>query len=243
MQGKFIFLVTVIICFALLGGLIYFFLQNNDLKLNGIESKNTMGAMEKEISRLSQEKKKLAKELDGLQENAIIITKSSTQLQDDKKTLEAQLTETQGLVEQKIAEMQEVNEQLKVLKKKFDQDSFQLTGKKESLVQENEALKGKVQEMTVTLRREKALYYYNLGVAYARAQLFEDAIASYQKSLALNSSNPEAHYNLGLLYDSLKRDPEVAALHYQKYLEFAPQADDREEVMMRISGLLTKIFE
>ena len=57
------------------------------------------------------------------------------------------------------------------------------------------------------------------------------------KSLEINPGNPEAHYNLGLLYDKVKNKPEKAVIHYKKYLEIEPYAEDKEEVMKLIKKL------
>ena len=48
--------------------------------------------------------------------------------------------------------------------------------------------------------------------------------------MKLNPDNPDAHYNLGLLYENHQKDPIKACLHYRKYLELKPQAEDKEEV-------------
>jgi len=47
----------------------------------------------------------------------------------------------------------------------------------------------------------------------------------------MDPDNPEAHYNLGLLYVNFKEYPERAIKHYRRYLELSPDSLDREEVI------------
>ena len=74
-------------------------------------------------------------------------------------------------------------------------------------------------------------------MAYTQANLYDEAIEAYEKSLTFDQNNAEAHYNLGLLYDKVKTDPEKAVLHYKKYLELKPDAEDKEEIETWIQQL------
>lgn len=48
----------------------------------------------------------------------------------------------------------------------------------------------------------------------------------YQSALNKDSNLAEAHYNLGLLYDTYYQDLAAAISHYQAYLELLPEDDD-----------------
>jgi len=74
-------------------------------------------------------------------------------------------------------------------------------------------------------------------VAYSQAKLYEEAIFEYEESLKLNANNPEAHYNLGLLYENCIGETEKALEHYRKYLELKPNAEDSAEVEAWIKRL------
>ena len=108
----------------------------------------------------------------------------------------------------------------------------------EKLIEEAAALNSKLDSLESTLTQERGLYHYNLGVAYVRAQLYEEALAAYQKSLKFRPNNPEAHYNLGLLYGEVKQDPAIAAFYYRKYLELNPEAEDHEDIQKLIDDYI-----
>jgi beta-barrel assembly-enhancing protease len=58
----------------------------------------------------------------------------------------------------------------------------------------------------------------------------------YQRALLLNDPVPVIHRGLGMLYERLRRNDEAIA-EYQKYLDLAPNAVDRERILRRIEGL------
>jgi len=58
----------------------------------------------------------------------------------------------------------------------------------------------------------------------------------YQRALSLKDPVPVIHRGLGMLYESLRRNDEAIA-EYQKYLDLAPNAVDRERILRRIEGL------
>ena len=58
----------------------------------------------------------------------------------------------------------------------------------------------------------------------------------YLRSLGLNAPAPAAHRGLGMLYEKLGRTAE-AVTAYEKYIELAPTAFDRERILRRIETL------
>ncbi len=58
----------------------------------------------------------------------------------------------------------------------------------------------------------------------------------YLRSLGLNAPVPAAHRGLGMLYEKLGRTAE-AVTAYEKYIELAPTAFDRERILRRIESL------
>jgi beta-barrel assembly-enhancing protease len=58
----------------------------------------------------------------------------------------------------------------------------------------------------------------------------------YLRALSLNEPAPVAHRGLGMLYEKLGRTAE-AVTHYEKYVELAPTAFDRERILRRIQTL------
>ena len=54
----------------------------------------------------------------------------------------------------------------------------------------------------------------------------------YQKALAKNENFANAHYNLALLYDNYYQDIQLAAGHYQRYLELTDYKDRKTLVWL-----------
>jgi predicted Zn-dependent protease len=61
----------------------------------------------------------------------------------------------------------------------------------------------------------------------------QQAETSYLQALKLDAANPPAHRGLGMLYEKLGRKTD-AMNEYQKYLEVAPDAPDRERIKRRL---------
>jgi beta-barrel assembly-enhancing protease len=58
----------------------------------------------------------------------------------------------------------------------------------------------------------------------------------YLRSLGLNEPVPAAHRGLGMLYEKLGRTADAVA-QYEKYIELAPTAFDRERILRRVETL------
>jgi predicted Zn-dependent protease len=58
----------------------------------------------------------------------------------------------------------------------------------------------------------------------------------YRRAMSLDNPTPLAHRGLGMLYEKLGR-PHDAVNEYQKYVELAPAAIDRERIQKRIEAL------
>ncbi|MDD5496283.1 MAG: tetratricopeptide repeat protein, partial [Candidatus Omnitrophica bacterium] len=75
-----------------------------------------------------------------------------------------------------------------------------------------------------------AALYEELGTAYTKAGMFDEAMAAYKESLIYGPNNAKIHYYLGLLYQKNMHDPQKAAYHFKKYLYLNPDAKDKREV-------------
>jgi DNA repair exonuclease SbcCD ATPase subunit len=87
------------------------------------------------------------------------------------------------------------------------------------------------------LKAKLAAAYEQLGTAYAQLQQYDLAIDAYNKSLIYNFKNPIVHCNLGLLYEKSHARSQRAIYHLNKYLEFNPDAPDRNEITFIIKRL------
>ena len=69
---------------------------------------------------------------------------------------------------------------------------------------------------------DEVVFHINLGVAYKRIGLLEEAIGSYQKAILLEGGHPEAYYNLAILFRE-QGEFQKAKEAYHQALELDPQ--------------------
>jgi tetratricopeptide (TPR) repeat protein len=98
------------------------------------------------------------------------------------------------------------------------------------LLEENKKLKQELQELKELLRDLTAEYNNRLGDVYIQAELFEEAVKAYENTLTFNPQNPDAEYNLGLLFETYKKDKAKSIEHYRNYLRLKPDAPDRDDI-------------
>lgn len=230
MMKRGVLIISILMNLALLTTSLALFLNSNNLKSQCGQSKNMLQRMQEEIGRLQADKEKMAKDSEKLQADAVSYVALNTKLQEEKDKLQKSMDETRKIMEAKEGELKRVEQRLADLEKKG-------SAQQGKLLIEKDAWKKKAVFLGKTLQKERGLYHYNLGVVYSQAKLYDEAIEEYEKSLKFNLSNPEAYYNLGLLYENFKGDLKMAGEHYRKYLELKPDAADKEEVQAWIERL------
>jgi len=229
----------VLIIFALVSSIFFattlvFLLKSNKLNLSLSQSQEIIQKIQEENKRLEEEKVKINTAKDKLEANAVSYLALNTKLQKETDSLNDKLKKAQRLLGNKEADLQRLTDRLEQVQAKMTKEN---TSQNEKLAKQKKELQNKLIALETRLKKEKAQYFYNLGVAYAKAELYDEAVEAYEKSLALQDNNPDAHYNLGLIYDSYRQDPDNAILHFQKYLELRPDADDKDEVLDWIDRL------
>ena len=124
--------------------------------------------------------------------------------------------------QQLLRENAEYREKLEVMKAKF-----------------KDAVPGlaKSGRISQKMMRENADMHYNLGTIFLNNKQFKEAINEYERVLELRPSDPDTHYNLGVLYDDYLRDREKALHHYQKYLAINPRSPDAKKIETYILSL------
>jgi len=220
-------IIFILIVLGLLITSLTFLLKANNLQHQLSQSKEMVQRMQEEVRRLDAERQRAVGESERLHTDALSYIALNTKLQKEKERLQGALEEAQKIIQTKEGNLQRLKLNLEQLEKKSATEQSEL---QEELFKEREELKKRIDLLEGALRKERGLYHYNLGVAYIQAELYDEAVEAYKKSLEFNPDNPEAHYNLGLLYESVRGDKERASLHYHKYLELKPDADDKDEV-------------
>jgi tetratricopeptide (TPR) repeat protein len=236
MKKKIILIIAIaaVVGLALLVTAISFALKSDKLTRELNHTKQMFIKTQEEAKRIQTEKDKITKENEKLQADALSYVAINNDLQKEKESLQEKVKEAQRTISEKEDKLQSLNENLKKLEKQIAKEK-QVGDEK--LVKEKKDLEEKIKSQEEALKKERGLYHYNLAVAYTQANLYDEAIEAYEKSLTFDQNNAEAHYNLGLLYQNIKQDPEKAVEHYRKYLELKPDSEDKEEVQEWIAKL------
>lgn len=74
--------------------------------------------------------------------------------------------------------------------------------------------------------------YLRLGDVYRALSQYSSAAKAYQDALEISENLPEAHYKLGILYESHLEDLEKAIEHYQAYQQLGG-SDSRVRIWLR----------
>jgi tetratricopeptide (TPR) repeat protein len=146
-------------------------------------------------------------------------------LQMENKELEKRIRYTAKLEErqqQLLKENAEYREKVELMKAKFKEAAPGL------------AKSGRISQK---MMRENADMHYNLGTIFLHNKQYREAIKEYEQVLELRPSDPETHYNLGILYDDYLKDRQKALYHYQKYLAINPKAPDAKKVETYVLSL------
>jgi len=234
-MAKLVGIVIAVLLIAALGAMsASLFMKAGSLDQQLRTSNQMLLKMKEEVNRAETEKEKLAKENEKLQADTVSYLEINTDLQRAKEEAEGQLIAAREDIAGKEGEIRELSQKFKETDKKLAKTKVLDNGK---MAGEKKELADKIKSLEETLKRERGLYHYNLAVAYTEAKLYDDAIDAYNKSLEFSPDNPEAYYNLGLLYQNFRGDPIMAAAYYRKYLELKPFAGDRDEVKALIDTL------
>jgi tetratricopeptide (TPR) repeat protein len=192
-----------------------------------VQSEEMIKKMQEEDKRLEAEKTKAAQEKDKLQADSISYVGLNSRLQEEKEKLQKDIEEAKKTIGQKDEDLQKAQISLQRLEQRIAKES---KDEKNKTGAELKGLKDKVKQLEETLKKERGIFNYNLAVSYTQAKLYDEAIEAYEKSLDYNPQNPDANYNLGLLYANVKNMPDKAVAYYEEYLRLKPDADDKEEV-------------
>ncbi len=227
-----IIIIVLIAIFALTS--ISFILHADRLKKRINQNVNMMVKVESELARAREEKEGMSKANEKLQADSISYLSINSKLNNEKEAMEKRLKGAQKVIETKEANLQRVQQRLDGIEKRA---VIENNARNEKLAKEKRALEKKILKSATAIKRERGAYHYNLGVAYAQAKLYDDAVVEYEKSLEFDPENGDAYYNLGILYEETEGDPERAIKSYKNYLSLNPAAEDFDEIQERINRL------
>lgn len=198
----------------------------NRLETELQEAKTMARSTQEEMQRLQDEKERAVRDSEKLQQDTVSYVGLNARLQEQNKELEKSLEEVRKAREKGLVSLRKKSADLEKALSEREQILAQYN-KISSLTDEQ---KKRIDVLSDSLKKERSIYHYNLGVAYSQAKFYFDAIDEYKKSLEFNPTNADSFYNLGLLYENYKQDPEKAIDCYRRYLELKPDAADKYEV-------------
>lgn len=158
---------------------------------------------------------------------------------DARQKVEADYAKLRGAYKSMEARVNGLNKELYAKK----QECEKLRKNLNSLNKENYALRTENEKLrplipTVDgLKKDIAALYQELATAYTQLKLYDMAMETYKKAIAYNPKNSAAYYNLGLLYQYAKRDPNKSIECFKQYLKLEPRARDKDEVRKLIQLL------
>lgn len=203
-------------------------------------------ALEKDS--LQEEKEGLEAAIKELEKAALLEEEALNQAYGEKQKLVKQLKdfqeryyeESDGALEKYADEAKDMAKKVVAINKAYrrDKEAYDtVTAENKKLREETAELDKIVTEFTQKHINQQAVSLYNLGVAYTMGELYDEAIKAFNDSLGLHSYNPDAHYNLAVIYETVKRDNAMAIRHFQKYLEEITDGIERYEIEVKIDSL------
>lgn len=153
-----------------------------------------------------------------------------------------------------VRKWQDKAEKLENEKKKLEKENKQSEGfidklqeKQKGLLKEKSAIKSLLSDTVgepadsnkqlKRLKKEVGDMHYNLGVIFQQQAKWPEAIREYEKVIEVKPDDSHTHYNLALIYDTVKNDRPRAIEHYQRYLDIASDSEDSARIKERITEL------
>ena len=162
-------------------------------------SAQRISALEKEVASLTNRNRQLSRQLDTQMSKARFtdkLHKEKKRLQEEVKGLRLAINSLEGQAKKHTQENTILKSKLKNVAAKFF----------------------KSQKSLDRLEKETADMHYNLGVIFQGQNKYNEAIREYEKTLEIRPNDPDTHYNLALIYDTVKNDRKKAIYYYNKYL-------------------------
>jgi len=232
---KFIILLLIIIVLSL--GVMSFlnFEENQSLKSKLIESNLLFKRVQDELKTKEFKQEELQKELADDRNDVTSYFALNTKLNQDKKKLQKEISELKsklGKVEPGLdnkastAPILELSEGEKLKKANLRIDS----------------LKKRIATLELESVMNKSTYYYNLGAVYSEFGEYPRSAEAYNKSIQLDWTNADAHYNIAVILENVLYRPIEAVEHYERYLQLVPKSIERANIEKRLEKLRSGVL-
>ncbi|MDD4954100.1 MAG: tetratricopeptide repeat protein [Candidatus Omnitrophica bacterium] len=226
-KGSLAVIISVLFGTALFLAVVLFYSSIVKRLKSELQQEKTMArSKQEEMQRLQDEKDKATRDNEKLEQDTISYMALNSRLQEQNEELQKNLEEVRKAREKGLISLRKKSADLE----KALNDRENILAQYNKLSSLTDEQKKKVDALSDSLKKERSLYHYNLGVAYSQAKLYFDAIDEYKKSLEFDPDNADSYYNLGILYENYKQDSEKAIDCYRKYLGLKPDAADKYKV-------------
>lgn len=162
-----------------------------------------------------------------------------------EETLEQQVEELEKSGTELAKDRDEFEEQIEMMKQKID-DLSALEKELADIKAERVQLKQKIAELSVNEIVEdtgfpaQSRFHYNRGVAAFDSGRWRNSIREFKAALEVNPDDAESHFNLGVIYDTVRNDRARAIKHYLRYLELVPDAPDADKIRTHVASLYAR---
>ncbi|MCP4653539.1 MAG: tetratricopeptide repeat protein [Candidatus Omnitrophica bacterium] len=222
-----IFIFTTIV-FAVLSGVLI--AKNNDLNRRFDNLESVFDSAGNDLRFLKEENSTLLENNTQLKNSISSYVNITNKLKNESTNFKNRVRDSESSASAKKEKLRKLEEEVK-------SKDFELTKAEKKYSIDVGKLTEETKGLNAQLLREKALAYYNLGLAYVRGGFYNEAIESWENALRIDSSDFDAHYNLAVIYETKKKNTNKAVFHYNKYLQLNPDEADCSEIREKLRKL------
>ena len=140
--------------------------------------------------------------------------------------MEQELAKLRDTVDVKNRELETHDQQVEAMQAEIEKRDWRLDKSERMQV----LMERTREEVHKTNQKEKRDLHFNMAAVYAKEGRMRDAEKEYLRSLRIDPTDADSHYNLAILYEESFDNKSKAAVHYRAYLKLAPNARDVDEV-------------
>jgi len=196
--------------------------------------------LEKEVQPVREVEDELNKKIKDLDSKLRTQSRKMEEILRDQNSELKKWQDKASQFEKQNLSLQKENKETQVIIDKLQEKQKSLLKEKSELKHTLNDTVGKLADANKQLNRlknETADMHYNLGVIFQGQTKWNEAIREYEKVLETRPDDGDAHYNLALIYDSIKNDRFKAIQNYEEYLGINPDGENAAKVKERITEL------
>lgn len=214
--------------------------ENRDLK-------NENDRMEAELKKMRAEWNLQANTTQAMPQKTDQLEKKIQDLTGLNTQQSQQIQELKTALEQKSKELEKRDRDRQQKIKELNQNGTSQTATSYETVSSSETTKkiprntqkllvkvNRIYQQNDQLKKNSARMHYSLGNLFLGRGNYEKALLEYREVVTLMPDDALSHYQIAFISDEFLNDPKQALLHYERYLELNPQAEDSASVHEKI---------